>query len=401
MDRSINILGGETKTMLEEAAAQQAWTLRATQAILIGGTIATLLIAFALAHFTIARPLQLLAGTMTGLAGGELDVAIAGKRRADEIGAMARAVEIFRQNAFALRESDLLRNHEREQAEADKKDALEGLARAFEQEVLSVAAELARSATGFETLARAMGAITEESNRHARMAASVADQSTEGTATVAAAVEELSAAIGEIGAQVSSASDIVLEATRCADLAVGHAAGLSGTVQHIDQVAAMIHSIANKTNLLALNATIEAARAGEAGRGFAVVAQEVKSLAAQTTRALAEIKEKTAFVDQAIGGVHETTQSMSTIIARIEGISSAVNHSVAQQDVSAKKIAENVDGAAERVRQVSDTIAGVSDLAGETGNAAAQILEAVAGLNRQAASLQDGAQRFVSRVRAA
>ena len=207
--------------------------------------------------------------------------------------------------------------------------------------------------------------------------------------------------MGNIDSQLTNASGVVVEATRRADIAVANADGLVSTVSEIDKVAAMIHAIASQTNLLALNATIEAARAGEAGRGFAVVAQEVKSLAAQTTQALANIKNKTGAVGHIIEGVRGATQSMLSVVAQIEEVSHAIAGSVRSQSEATQKIAENVEGAAARTRQVADTIAGVNDFADRTRRNAQQILQAVSYLNQEAAALQEEAQQFVARVRAA
>jgi len=172
-------------------------------------------------------------------------------------------------------------------------------------------------------------------------------------------------------------------------------------MSEIDKVAGMIQAIASQTNLLALNATIEAARAGESGRGFAVVAQEVKTLAAQTTKALADIKDKTSAVGHIIDGVRGATQSISTVIGNIEQVSQAITGSVRIQSEATQKIAESVDGAARRTRQVADTITGVDDFANRTRLGAEQIMHAVADVNRQAGALEAEAQEFVARVRAA
>ncbi len=176
---------------------------------------------------------------------------------------------------------------------------------------------------------------------------------------------------------------------------------LMATVGEIDQVVGMIQAIAGQTNLLALNATIEAARAGESGRGFAVVAQEVKTLAAQTTRALANIRAKTGAVGGIIDGVRDATPSMSRVIAQIDAVSQAITGSVRMQSDATHKIAGSVDGAADRTRQVADSIAGVNDVASHTRAGAQRILQAVADLNRQATVLQQEALAFIAHVRAA
>ncbi len=401
MNRLIDILGGQNKMTMQAAAQQKARTYNILLIVLVGGTLATVLIAVFLAHRTVAGPLQRLAGVMRQIAQGEFDAAVEGLRRGDEVGAMARAVLVFRDNGLALREAQAQRQREREQAAGDKRAALDRLASGFESKVLSVAADLAFSAAQLDGSARSMNEAAEESGRSARDATVVAEETTEVAGTVSSAIDELSMAMHDIDQQLANASGVVVEATRRADVAVANANGLLSTVTEIDKVAGMIHAIASQTNLLALNATIEAARAGESGRGFAVVAQEVKTLAAQTTQALANIKDKTAAVGHIIDGVRGATQSMSTVIANIEQVSLAITGSVRIQSEATQKIAESVDGAAARTRQVASTVTGVSEFASRTRSSAQQIMQAVADLNRQANALQEEAQDFVARVRAA
>ena len=401
MNRLIDILGGETKVTIEAAADDKAWTYKLLATVLIGGTIVTLLLAMLLAHRLVARPLQRMAGAMQDIAQGRFNAPVEGVKRGDEVGVMARSVLVFRDNAVALRDAQEQRARAREQATAEKRNALELLARSFESKILSVAAALASSAAQLDESARSMSGAADNSGRSAQAAAVVAEQSTAAAGTVSDAIDELSTAMGNIDSQLTNASGVVVEATRRADIAVANADGLVSTVSEIDKVAAMIHAIASQTNLLALNATIEAARAGEAGRGFAVVAQEVKSLAAQTTQALANIKNKTGAVGHIIEGVRGATQSMLSVVAQIEEVSHAIAGSVRSQSEATQKIAENVEGAAARTRQVADTIAGVNDFADRTRRNAQQILQAVSYLNQEAAALQEEAQQFVARVRAA
>ena len=400
MDRLINILGARTRSTEAAVAERGAWMYLTTLGVLSAGTAAALVSAFLLAQLFITRPLRRMARTMTQMADGDLGVRIDGSRRADEIGAMARAVVVFRDNALALRDAERMRAAERQGAEAEKSAALEAVAVAFEDDILAIAGAVGHSATELEAFARGMSAVLEESHRHARAAASVADQTTESAASVAAAIEELSGSIGEIGAQVANASGIVEEAMRRTNSAVTNTSALVTTVKDIDQVASLIAAIASQTNLLALNAAIEAARAGEAGRGFAVVAQEVKALAAQTTKALAEIKDKTMSVGQVIGVVQEANEAMAKSMIQVSTISAAISDSVQQQNLAARKIAETVDGAAARTGVVSDSIAGVSELVHRSERGAAQVLDAAAELSRQAAALSRDAGAFTRRVRA-
>jgi methyl-accepting chemotaxis protein len=401
MNRLIDILGGQMRMAMEAAAERKAATYRILFGFLAGGTLVTVLLAMALAHRLVARPLQQLTAVMREIAQRKFGTHIEGLKRTDEVGTMARAVLVFRDNAVALGEAQVQRQRAREQAAVEKREALEAFARNFESKILNVAAALAHSAAELDQSAHAMSEVADESGRYAQSAAQVAEESSAVAGTVAHAIEELSMAMSDIDAQLANASGVVQEATRRADVAVSNVDGLNPAVNDIEKVAGMIQSIASQTNLLALNATIEAARAGEAGRGFAVVAAEVKTLAGQTTQALSNIKQRTGSVGGIIDGVRDATQSMSGVIAQIETVARAITGSVKLQNQATQKIAESVEGAAARTRQVSGAIAGVSEFASRTHDGAQQILRAVADLNRQAVALQDEAQDFVARVRAA
>jgi len=401
INRLIDILGGQMRTAIEAASEKKASTYELLTVMLVGGTLATILAAMLLAHRTVARPLRRLARVMGEIAQGRLDAPIEGLKRGDEVGSMARAVLVFRDNAAALQEAQEMRKRAREQAAQDKQQALEQFVSNFESKILRVAAALARSASELDRSAQAMSEVADESGRHAGTAAVVAQETTEVAGTVAAAIDELSASMHDIDVQLTSASGAVADASRRAETAVANVDSLTQAVSDIDKVASMIQAIASQTNLLALNATIEAARAGEAGRGFAVVAQEVKSLATQTTQALSNIRGKTESVTQIIDGVRDATQSIAQGIDGIRTVARAITGAVGIQSEATMKIAETVEGAAERSRQVSRTVDGVNEFASRTRNGALQIQHSAADLNRQAAALQVEALDFIARVRAA
>jgi len=401
MNRLINTMGGQMQVTMDAAAERKQDIYRLMLWVLIGGTVATVALALLLAHRMVARPLERLAAIMRDIADGHLDAPIAGLKRSDEVGAMARAVLVFRDNAVALREAQQQRARARDQAAADKRAMLERLAANFEAKILGVTGALAQSAAALDQSARSMSGLADESGRYAQAAVSAAAETTQVAGTVAQAIDELSMAMHDIDVQLVNAGGVVDEATRRAGAAVDSAGGLTPAVTEIEKVAGMVNAIARQTNLLALNATIEAARAGEAGRGFAVVAQEVKTLATRTTQALANIQNHTGSVSNIIGDVRNATESMSSVIAQVDEVARAITESVKLQNVATRRIAESVEGAAARAHGVSETIGGVSDFADRTRAGAQQILQAAADLNREASALQNEAQDFIASVRAA
>jgi methyl-accepting chemotaxis protein len=401
LNRLINILGASSQSAVQEAEAARNWTIDVTRVGVVGGTLATLALALALSQYSLARPLHRLADVMKNMAKGNFGIEIDGLARRDEVGAMARSVAVFRENGIALKRLEEQRTADKLRAEAEKRDAFAKLVNTFERDVLSVVGIVSHAAVELEKFATAMKAISEQSENRSLIAAKAAEETMRDAGTAASAVEELSASIGNISGQASSASTVVAEAKRCAEIAVTNAEGLSDTVVQIERVTALVNSIAGQTNLLALNATIEAARAGPAGRGFAVVAQEVKNLAAQTTQALTDINRETASVQQATQAVVAAISAISGVIGAIDDISLAITDAVGQQNLASRNIAQNVDDAAARTRQVSSIISAANDFAVQTGELAGRILQAAQDLSQQAVVLQTDAAGFIGQVKAA
>ncbi|MBX6321392.1 MAG: HAMP domain-containing protein [Rhodospirillaceae bacterium] len=348
----------------------------------------------------VVRPLRRIAGATAALAGGDGTVTVEGTERADEIGALARAVRAVRDNMARTEALEAERARERAAREA-RAQKVEALMRTFDDTVAAIAGAVSSAADELQATAASMTAIAEETSRQATAAAAASEQASCNVQMVASAAEELSSAAGEIGRQVTRSSAIASQAVAEAERTDALVKGLAAAARKIGAVTALISEIANQTNLLALNATIEAARAGEAGKGFAVVAGEVKSLATQTARATEEISAQIAAMQSATDDTVGAIQSIGATIGRINEIATAIASAVEQQGAATQEIARNVHQAARGTQEVSGNIAGVTQAAGETGAAASQVLSAAGDLSRQAEALHRQVDGFLAALRAA
>ncbi|PWC82881.1 hypothetical protein TSH100_22550 [Azospirillum sp. TSH100] len=375
----------------------------ASSAAIIAGVAGTLL--GALTAWLIGRgitgPVNALCGVMERLAGNELAVEVPGTARHDEIGAMARTVEVFKTNALEVERLRQEQEAQKVQAAEEQKRAMNRMADSFEQKVMGMVTAVSSSSGQLQSTAKTMSSVADESTAAASTVAAAAEQTSANVQTVAAATEELSSSIGEIARQVA-------ESARVANTASVEAANtnelvrkLTAAADRIGEVVSLINSIAGQTNLLALNATIEAARAGEAGKGFAVVASEVKSLANQTARATEDISQQIAAVQEETRNTVSAIQSISNIIEQIQGISTTISSAVEEQGSATREISRNVQQAAQGTQQVSGNIGSVTQSAEATGNAAGQVLDAAGQLSQNAERLSREVQDFLASVRAA
>ncbi|WP_244304446.1 methyl-accepting chemotaxis protein [Roseibium aestuarii] len=349
----------------------------------------------------ISRPLTAMCTVMTRLAHQDLDVAITGADRKDELGAMAQALTIFKGN---MQETNRLR-HEQEQAklrtEEEKRAFMHRLADEFNAVVGSIIESVARSAQDLNMTSATMAGSAEETTHQASAVAAAAEQASANVQTVASATEEMSASVEEINRQVSESFSITRQAVDEADQANAAVNSLSEGAERIGNVVQIIQEIANQTNLLALNATIEAARAGEAGKGFAVVASEVKALAGQTASATDEIATQIASMQSSTEASVLRIRNISRTITRMNEISGMIAAAIEEQTSANNEIARNVQEAAEGTTEVSANIAGVSQAANETGAAAAQVQSASTELAHQAGELEAKLDSFLDKVRSA
>jgi methyl-accepting chemotaxis protein len=386
----------ETQTYTSDAidGANRNGLLTAVVAIALG-IGAALLIAR-----SITKPVGALTNQMGELAGGKTDFTVAGLGRKDEIGSMADAVEVFRQNAIRVEEMAAAEKAELAKKEARQR-AIENYIAEFDKGVSDALGSVNAAVTQMRSTASSMTAIAEETTRQSTAVAAASEEASTNVQTVAAATEELTASIGEIAGQVESS-------TKVARSAVDKANGTNETVQslvqaaeRVGQVVSLINEIASQTNLLALNATIEAARAGEAGKGFAVVASEVKSLAQQTAKATEEIAEHIQTIQSVTGDAAEAIRGIGTTIGDINEISSTIAAAVQEQTAATQEIARNVQQAAQGTHEVNSNITGVTQAAQETGSAATQVLSSAQELGRQADDLRSQIDGFLAKIRAA
>jgi methyl-accepting chemotaxis protein len=370
------------------------WCVSALVFLIVGGGVLGV-------GFGVIRPITAMTQVMKRLAQGELGVSVPSLSRKDEVGDMAKAVEVFKENALRVKDMETERAALKERSEGDRRAEMSRVARDFEATIGQIIKFVSSASSDIEAAASTLSRSAEATEALSTTVASTSEKSAANVNSAAAASEEMANSVSEIGRQVTEAQRITHAAVDQAAQTNRRVATLSQAAGKIGEVVKMITAVAEQTNLLALNATIEAARAGEAGRGFAVVASEVKALSAQTAKATDEIAIQITQMQAATEDSVAAIQEIGTTIARISEISAAIAAAVEQQGASTQEIARNVLEAASGAKQVASSIAQVTHGAVDTGAKAQQVHGSAGALLNESQRLSLEVDRFIATIRAA
>ncbi len=348
--------------------------------------------------------------SMESLASGDTLVSIPGTGRKDELGAMARALGVFRQSALELQnvtreraqaaEEALEQAHAAERLRTEKTQALSELADGFEDSIFASTKFVAEASSQLQETSSEMAALAEQSSDQVGKAARAMEQAVLGVSATASASDQFALSIGEISQQAAASASLARDVKSSVEKANGNIAGLAQSVEEIGEITEMIGSIAARTNLLSLNASIEAARGGEAGRGFAVVATEVKELADRTAHATRNVA---AMVEAIRGTTHESVDGLAKVskqIVNLETSAVSIAAAVDQQSVSGRELASSIDAVAVNSDDVSQTLNEVRQSSLAVGAAAVQMLKSSEDTQCHADQLKAQAVQFLEEVRA-
>ena len=381
--------------------AQQTETNRTLSFLLTclaGVALALVVIGIVIIARSIARPLASITATIKQVADGAENVVVPYGHRADEIGGLARAIQIF-QDAMGRNRKLASQVSQDSAAREQRARHIEQSVEEFRDAIGAIMRGLSDNASVMRETAQTITRVTADASNRAGMAANASEQASHNVTAVAGAAEELSASVEEIGRQVRQSAGAVEQTGQRTEKSISEIESLAAATQRIDGVLNLIQAIAEQTNLLALNATIEAARAGDAGRGFAVVAHEVKALAGQTAKATAEIGENVSMIQASTRNAVDAVREIGGAVREINEVTSAIAGAVGQQDQATREISSNAQSAAQGNETLVANITSLRDAIGETDTAASSVLTAAGSLTETADTLSREVEKFFQNLR--
>jgi methyl-accepting chemotaxis protein len=401
LDQAVSVLVGETEMAMTDGASELVGSLRFNRVFLLFIAVASVLAAGCISVFYVRRGLirrlTSIGNAMRRLSAGEIDFAIPAVTDRDELGEMARSLEVFRASEIERR-GFAARQDAEQMAQRERVTTIDRLIAEFRAIVTAVIATVSENVSRMETTARTLSGIANEADNQARAASNASEIASSNARGVAGATEELSASIGELSQQAIQANTVVARASKIAHGANQQIEQLTEGADRIGDVVKLIRAIADQTNLLALNATIEAARAGDAGRGFAVVASEVKTLASQTTKATEDIAAHIGAIQSATADAVDAIRSIGEVMGDVSRFTVSVAGAVEQQSAATATIANSVQEAASGASELAGNMTTVTDSIDETNRAATAVFNATAAVTAQTNTLQMAIDKFLLRV---
>ncbi len=390
------VYAGRAKQIARETETNR--TLSFVLTCLGGVALALVVIGIIIIARSVARPLATITATIKQVADGAENVVVPHSDRADEIGALARAIQVF-QEAMGRNRNLASEVSQGSAAREERARHIEQSVEEFRGAIGAIMRGLSDNASTMRKTAQTITRVTADASSRAGTAANATEQASHNVTAVAGAAEELSASVVEIGRQVRQSAGAVEQTGQRTEKSISEIESLAAATQRIDGVLNLIQAIAEQTNLLALNATIEAARAGEAGRGFAVVAHEVKALAGQTAKATAEISENVAMIQASTRNAVDAVREIGGAVREINEVTSAIAGAIGQQDAATREISSNAQSAAQGNETLVANITSLRDAIGETDTAASSVLTAAGSLTETADTLSREVEKFFQNLR--